>query len=125
MQLLATRVLPLALHQLRYRPSAVSLNQTSIKSQVLESHIRVYIDGAWNSTNLKPVRDVFTQIEQKNCDVVLDMLRTKSIDSAFIGLLLLLEQSLTARGLSLRLTGTSNVVGRYLRLSGASHIVSL
>lgn len=124
MHLLATRVLPLAWHQHQHQASEKNLKQASVKIQRLERQNRVYLDGDWNITNLQPVRDVFAQMDRSNCDVVLDMLRTKSIDSAFIGLLLLLEQSLSSRQLSLRLTGTSKEVRKYLRLSGVQHIAT-
>ena len=83
----------------------------------------IELRGAWEAGNLKPVRDTFTLAEQGCGNVVLNMASVRSIDSAFVGLLLLLEQSLATRHLSLRLTATPWIIKRYLQLSSVSHLV--
>ena len=54
---------------------------------------------------------------------MLNLSQVRSIDSAFVGLLLLLEQSLASRQLSLRLSGTPTSIRRYLQRSGVQHLV--
>lgn len=121
--LLATRVLPLVWHQSRQRPTAEDLRAASLELHTQGRRNVVLLRGAWNADNLLPVRNVFTQIEKSYCSVELDMTQTHSIDSAFVGLLLLLEQALLAKDLHLDLTGTPKPIRKYLRLCGASHLV--
>lgn len=123
LHLLATRVLPLAWHQSRQRPTAEDLRTASVELHTQGSRNLVLLRGAWNADNLQPVRDLFTQIEMTHCGVELDMTHTHSIDSAFVGLLLLLEQALSTRNLVVRLSGTPKPIRTYLRLCGASHLV--
>jgi N-acetylglucosaminyldiphosphoundecaprenol N-acetyl-beta-D-mannosaminyltransferase len=120
---LATRVLPLAWHQARQKPTMDDLRSASADFQRQGGVNVIALQGAWNTTNLKPVREIFTQVEQGFGNVVLNMAGVRSIDSAFVGLLLLLEQSLAARHLSLRLTATPKAVRRTLRLSSVPHLV--
>ena len=123
LRVLAIRVLPLALHHAYQKPSTEDLRNATAEYGRQESQGLVHLRGAWNASNLRPVRDIFTQIEHDNGNVVLNLSQVSSIDSAFVGLLLLLEQSLASRQLSLRLSGTPTSIRRYLQLSGVQHLV--
>jgi N-acetylglucosaminyldiphosphoundecaprenol N-acetyl-beta-D-mannosaminyltransferase len=123
LRLLATRVLPLAVLQATRKPSREDLNSASAELQRQGSVQVIRLSGAWNSSNLNPVRDLFTQVEQGYLNVVLDMAGVRSIDSAFVGLLLLLEQALASHQLSLRLSATPKHIRRYLQLSSVPHLV--
>jgi N-acetylglucosaminyldiphosphoundecaprenol N-acetyl-beta-D-mannosaminyltransferase len=123
LRVLATRVLPLALHQAFQKPSAEELANASTEYLCRGSQQIVHLQGAWNESNLQAVRDIFTRVEQRYGNVVLDLEKVRSIDSAFVGLLLLLEQSMAERQLSLRLTRTPAAIRRYLQLSGVQHLV--
>jgi N-acetylglucosaminyldiphosphoundecaprenol N-acetyl-beta-D-mannosaminyltransferase len=123
LRMLALRVIPLALHQALQRPSAVELANASVEYSCQGSQQWVHLRGAWNVGNLQAVRDIFTRIEQSYGNVVLNMAQVSSVDSAFVGLLLLLEQSMTERQLNLRLTRTPASIRRYLHLSGVPHLV--
>jgi N-acetylglucosaminyldiphosphoundecaprenol N-acetyl-beta-D-mannosaminyltransferase len=120
---LATRVLPLALHQVFQKPGEDDLRNASASCFYQGSQCRVQLHGAWNASNLQPLREIFTRAEQRYGNVVLNLAQVHSIDSAFIGLLLLLDQSLSERQLNLRLTGTPKAVRRTLQLSGVQHLV--
>jgi N-acetylglucosaminyldiphosphoundecaprenol N-acetyl-beta-D-mannosaminyltransferase len=123
LRVLALRVLPLALHQVLQKPSAQDLSDASVAYSCQGSQQRVHLRGAWNVGNLQAVRDIFTRVEKSYGNVVLNMAQVRSVDSAFVGLLLLLEQSMAERHLSLRLTGTPASIRRYLHLSGVQHLV--
>ncbi len=123
LRVLAIRVLPLALHQARQKPQIEDLRNASTAYTRQGSQSLIYFQGAWTASNLQPVRDIFTRIEQSHDSAVLNMAQVLSIDSAFVGLLLLLEQSLTMRQLSLRLTETPPFIRRYLQLSCVQHLV--
>jgi N-acetylglucosaminyldiphosphoundecaprenol N-acetyl-beta-D-mannosaminyltransferase len=123
LRVLATRVLPLALHQAFRKPRAEDLSNASVEYTCQGSQQWVHLRGAWNAGNLQPIRDIFTRVEQSYGNVVLNLAQVSSIDSAFVGLLLLLEQSLAERQLNLRLTHTPAAIRLYLQLSGVQHLV--
>ena len=123
LHILATRVLPLAWHQARHKPAQEDLRKASAQFLRQGSANLIRLSGAWNASNLLPVREIFTTAEQGFGNVVLDMADVRSIDSAFVGLLLLLEQALATRHLSLRLSATPKSIRRYLQLSSVPHLV--
>lgn len=123
LRLLATRVLPLAWHQATRKPTPDDVQAAYADLQQQDGIQMVHLRGAWNLSNLAPVREIFTRVEQGHGNVVLNMAEVHSIDSGFLGLLLLLEQALSARQLHLRLTETPQPIRRYLRLSCVQHLV--
>jgi N-acetylglucosaminyldiphosphoundecaprenol N-acetyl-beta-D-mannosaminyltransferase len=123
LRLLATRVLPLALQQLLQPPTTADLLNASVACACHGSQNRVTLRGAWNASNLQALRDLFTRLEQSGGHVVLNMAQVRHIDSAFVGLLLLIDQALTTRQLSLRLCATPKAIRRTLLLSGVTHLV--
>ena len=123
MRTLATRVLPLAIHQALQKPQEDDLRRASVTWLLQGDQCLVQLHGAWNDSNLQPVRDVFTRCEHSGSNVALNMAHVRAIDSAFIGLLMLLDQSLRERRLSLRLTHTPKVIRRTLQFSGVQHLV--
>lgn len=120
---LATRVLPLAWLQMTHRPDSSDLNRAAVAYGRNGSVGVIRLAGAWNRSNLTPVRDIFTHAKQSYGNVELDMAEVHSIDSAFVGLLLLLEQCLAMRHRSLCLTATPKHIRRYLQLSSVTHLV--
>jgi len=122
LRMLGTRVLPLIVHQALQKPTQADLQAASITCERQGSQNLVTLRGAWHASNLQPIRDAFTRIEQESRSVVLNMAGIQSIDSAFVGLLLLLDQSLRDRHLSLCLVETPASVRRYLQLSGVQHL---
>lgn len=123
LRVLVTRVLPLALHQTFKFPNANHIHSASISLSSESGLNRVKLTGAWCHDNLGPVREIFTRVEQDASHLELDMKEAYSIDSAFVGLLLLLEQSLVSRGLTLKLKCAPPSIQRYLRLSCVQHII--
>jgi N-acetylglucosaminyldiphosphoundecaprenol N-acetyl-beta-D-mannosaminyltransferase len=120
---LATRVLPLVVHQTFRQPRQADLRRASVAHCLRDNHCQIDLCGAWNTHNLQPVREIFTRAEQSGLPVVMNMSQVHSIDSAFVGLLLLLEQALSTHYLSLKLIGTPKTIRRYLQLSGVNHMV--
>ena len=120
--LLATRVAPLMLHQAKHKPQSRDLENAHIAWGNWDGRVRMELQGAWNNTNLESIRRAFAAVEQEHSHVLLDMAKVHSIDSGFVGLLLLLEQALSDRCLTLRLTNTPKPVRKYLRLSNVHHL---
>jgi N-acetylglucosaminyldiphosphoundecaprenol N-acetyl-beta-D-mannosaminyltransferase len=123
LRLLATRVLPLAFHAMRHKPSHAALGNACIFWKRKNDQVQLMLRGAWSIENLKPLRNAFTRIEQDSAMVVLNMAEVECIDSAFVGLLLLLDQSQRDRNLTVRLVGVTPSVRRYLKLSCVGHLV--
>jgi N-acetylglucosaminyldiphosphoundecaprenol N-acetyl-beta-D-mannosaminyltransferase len=120
---LATRVLPLAMHQAFQKPRKEDLRNALFTYRLQANQCKIALQGAWNAGNLQPVRDIFTRAEQSGGHVELNLAQVCSIDSAFVGLLLLLDQSMREGHRSLRLTHTPHTIRRYLQLSGVQHLV--
>lgn len=118
MRLLLTRVLPLVLLQ-RLRPPAPAELQRAHVSQVQGGAPGcANLHGAWQGSNLRPLRQMATELYRQGGDVQLDLSDTTSVDSAFAGLMLLLDTALRDRGERLRLRRASPAVARLLRLNG-------
>lgn len=119
-RLLLTRVLPLALWQRIGAPSAHALAQAQVRPLPQSGLVGVQLTGAWQAANLAPVRQAFAELYAQASEVTLDMSTCTSVDSAFCGLLMLLDMALRDRGQSLRLTGLEPRVARLLRLHGVA-----
>lgn len=118
MRLMLTRVLPLAICQRWKSPSADELKRADIQCSY-DAHQSIgVLGGAWSATNLDPVRARFSELLAAGRDVTLDMRDCTSIDSAWTGLLMLLDTALRDQGLTLRLEGTTPHVARLLGWHG-------
>jgi N-acetylglucosaminyldiphosphoundecaprenol N-acetyl-beta-D-mannosaminyltransferase len=121
--LLVTQVIPLAIFQRWRAPSEVHYERASIRHLQGSHGKATALGGAWRMANLAPLRTEFSRLERLHGDIYLDLAEVSGIDSAFIGLLLLLEMALHQQGRSLRLARVSRSLVRQFRLSGASHLV--
>lgn len=122
-KLLLTQAIPLAFWQRWIAPAAIEFARAHVRQSPLSHSGFTTLVGAWRLDNLDPVRRLFTQLSQQAQDVTLDMSDVTGMDSAFIGLLLLLDQALTSCGKTLRLVHVSPRQQRLLRLSGVHHLV--
>lgn len=120
--LLVTRVVPLAIHQARNKAQLRDLENAGVTWTREEFLTRIELRGAWTASNLQPIREAFTAAEQEYCQVVVNMEKVRHIDSAFLGLLLLLDQALTERDLTLRLINLPKTIQKYLQLSNVRHL---
>ncbi len=121
--LLATRVAPLMLHQACNQPQVRDFGNASLRWVDEKNHTQhIELTGAWNANNLQPIRNAFTTAENACVSLVLNMANVHSIDSAFLGLLLLLDQSMSGRHLTLRLINTPKPIRNYLKLSNVLHL---
>jgi N-acetylglucosaminyldiphosphoundecaprenol N-acetyl-beta-D-mannosaminyltransferase len=120
--LLATRVAPLMLHQACNKPQEKDLANASLRWVDGKKHSHIELSGAWTANNLQPIRNAFATAENMSASLVLDMAKLHSIDSAFLGLLLLLDQSMSDRHLTLRLINMPKPIRKYLKLSIVLHL---
>ncbi len=121
--ILATQVVPLALWQRWITPPASEFSRAAIHHPHGPGSRQVALSGAWRLANLAPVRAEFSRLVRLGADVTIDMRDVSGIDSAFIGLLLLMEVAMDERSSNLRLANVSPRLVRQIRLSGAAHLV--
>lgn len=120
--LLITRVVPLMLHQAIHKANTQKYDSASLRWVEGKTHSHLVLNGAWKEDNLLPIRQAFTMVENAGVSLVLDMQEVHSIDSAFLGLLLLLDQSMSDRYLTLSLINVPKVILKYLKLSNVRHL---
>lgn len=123
LRLLATQILPLAFWQRWIAPAQAEFARASVVQPCAVDDGHITLVGAWRLDNLGPVRRLFARLLAQGREVTLDLSDVTGIDSAFIGLLLLLNQALVSRGTSLRLIHLNPRLQRLLRLSGVNHLV--
>lgn len=122
LKIMACKVLPLALHQLRHRPAAQALAQARVQAVAQGNVTSIALSGAWQAQNSTALRTSLAQALQAGQRVEIDMGQLHSLDSACLALLLLLDQALRDAGLTLRLRHVPPRVQRYLALSCVNHL---
>lgn len=123
--LVAIHALPYAWHVRHHRPSADALARASVQVSEDGERCRLRLRGAWTERNLAQVREVFRAAALAGRDVELDMSGVSYIDSAFVGLLMLLRGHLQRCGRRLRLAPAPRRVRRVLDLCGVRYLHSV
>ena len=121
-RLMATQVVPLAAFQRLAAPQESEFKRAGITYPSGPRTSFSRLNGAWQQDNLKPVRDEFDWLLAQGKPVSLDMSDVTWMDSAFIGLLLLLDEALQGKGARLRLVNLSFKLRILLRLHGVRHL---
>jgi N-acetylglucosaminyldiphosphoundecaprenol N-acetyl-beta-D-mannosaminyltransferase len=123
LRLLATRVLPHAWYLRRHRLPGVPGDATIESTE--EGRLTVLrLRGAWVAENLAPLRRAFSEIAGEDADVRLDLSGTVRVDSAFVGLVMLLHGHRSRCGSRLTIEGIRNEVARMFRWCGAEFILA-
>lgn len=122
-RLLATRVLPHALYLLRHRPAPGSKSDAEIEVSQHDGTPMLCLNGAWGNDQLDPLRREFTAAVAAGGEVWLDMKRVSYIDSAFVGLVLLLFGWQSQSGRQLLIVATSPAVRRVFRFCCAEFVL--
>ena len=92
--LLSTRVLPLAWYLWRHRPTKTDLECARVETEQDRGIHVLRLGGAWQAHNLGALRSALSAAAATAGDVRLDMAGVGYVDSAFLGLVLLLHGSL-------------------------------
>jgi N-acetylglucosaminyldiphosphoundecaprenol N-acetyl-beta-D-mannosaminyltransferase len=103
LQLLFTKVLPLAWHFRNYEPSAEEILTSTIERLDEKDEVVILLHGPWGRNNLEPLRDCFTTATRAGKHIRIEMTDVPYVDSSFLGLLLLVygAQIATSDGLSI------------------------
>lgn len=91
LRLLSTRVIPHVLFMRRHAPTRSALDAAAIAVRDEAGTTVIVLHGAWTRDNLGPLRRCFSDVTVADGDVRLDLQQVSSIDSAFLGLVMLLH----------------------------------
>jgi len=123
LRLLLTKVAPLALH-IRLNASPSSGSRSPVFNRKVKGHqTEVLLSGNWMRTDLNPLRQCFREVSRSAQDVHLRMDGVTEIDSAFVGLLLLLDGECRRRSITLKISGINRKAERQLRLFCAEYLL--
>lgn len=89
--LLATRVAPYAWYLQRHKADPDQLAMASVETGEEGQNYVIRLRGAWTQRNIAPLRDCFSGAALAGKDVRLEMGEVAYVDSAFVGLVMLLQ----------------------------------
>ncbi len=122
--LLFCRVLPYAGFLLRYHPLPDEIKRSAITVEKKVDVVEVVMHGAYLLNNLEPVREAFKQITKDHVDIKLDMSDVTYVDSAMIGLLMILLGHQQLVGNKLILLSVSHPVRKIINWNCAEYLLS-
>lgn len=96
-RLLATRVLPHAWYLLSQPLPKAELERATARL-LEEREMVIHLQGAWGRDNLAPLRQCFATAVQSAGNIRIDLRDVSRVDSAFVGLLLLLHGHQASQG---------------------------
>ncbi len=99
-------------------PVAISVSKTDT------AWVTIKIAGNCTEFTIAPLRPAFKQAVLEKRDVILDLTDVKKIDSAFIGLCLILYKHLTLSGHTLKLSNAGKPIKRILKWQKVSDILN-
>ena len=120
--LLVTRVIPHAWYLRRHKPGAAELHTATVEMSAEGLHCVVHLRGAWTQRNIAPLRDCFASAVQAGKDVRLDMGGVTYVDSAIVGLLILLYGEQQQQRRKLLITSVQKPVRRVIRYCCAEYL---
>lgn len=109
---------------LKFNPSDPLASPVEITASKTATSVELKLNGDCTQFTIAPLRAAFKQAVQEQRDIVLDLTRVKKIDSAFIGLCLILYKHLTLSGRSLKLTNACKQIKRILKWQKVSDVLN-
>ena len=91
LKLVACRVLPYFWYLQRHKPDDSQLAAAGIEKTEDENNYIIHLRGAWTQWNIAPLRVCFSSAALAEKNIRLDMSGVSYVDSAFIGLVMLLH----------------------------------
>lgn len=122
LRLLVTRILPCALLARRHPPSREELAAATVRVMAREQTSIVCCRGAWSVRNINRLRPGFKAAAARARDIELHMEQVTYVDSAFIGLLMLLYKNQLRQGKRLISTGLPKRIEKIFRWHGAEFL---
>lgn len=122
LRLLATRVLPYAFYVKVQAPNQADLGTAALKLTTRAHGSVLHCQGAWSAQNIDRLRPLFKNIAASAGDIELDMEQVTHVDSAFIGLTMMLYKHQQRLGKRFVISGMSTRVERIFRWNGAAFL---
>ena len=123
LKLLLVRVIPYAWFIYRNKPKEQELASASFKFHDDGASIIIQLHGPWHISNLKPLRACLSSLELVDKEVQINMENVAYVDSAFIGLLLLLHGDRKKQGRRLVFCNLSKRVLQIFKYSCAEFLL--
>ena len=124
LKLTATRIVPCALAMRSRRRDLDAMARARVSVRLHDRRSRIVASGAWCEGNLSALRDACERATASPGHVQLDFGRVTQIDSACIGLLLLLYGHQTKIGNRFELQNVRPAVRRTMRLHCADYLIA-
>lgn len=121
--LLATRVLPYAWYLRRHPLLDAELARASVKLLARGEYLEMRLDGAWGQGNLVPLRQCFSEAAKAGKHIKLDMAGVSQVDSAFVGLVMLLDGNEIEQGRQLQIIAPQPEVRRVFSFLCAEYLL--
>jgi len=122
--LFVTRVLPYAWYQRRNAPEGSQLAGAGLEALDEQRRSTVRLRGAWTHTNLARLRRCCRHAALAGKDLRLDLAEVTYVDSAFVGLLLVVEAHQRRLGRRLVLLPVAEPARRVIRYCCAEHLLA-
>ena len=122
--LLVTRVFPYAWYMQHHKPNADQLATASAETREEGQNCIVRLRGAWTQRNMVSLRDCFSKAVLAGMDVRLEMDGVTHVDSAFLGLVMLLQAHQTRHGKRLLMVSLPEPVRRVIKYCCAEYLCS-
>jgi len=122
LSLLATRVLPYTWYLHINKRNAHLLAPTSVEAWDEKHYYIIRLKGAWRQSNIAPLRDCFAKAVRAEKHIKLDTSGVAYIDSAFVGLTILLQGHQKQQGRQLLIDSPSKNVRRVIKYCCAEYL---
>ena len=122
LKLIVTRVIPYAWFLLRHKPDENQLMTAGIETAEDKDSYIIHLGGAWTLQNLAPLRECFSNAVQAEKSVRLELRGISYVDSAFVGLVMLLHGHQMKYGRQLQLALLPEHVRRIIKYCGAEFL---
>ena len=124
-KLLLTRVIPYAWFMFWHRPKDRELDSAAIELFDDGTRIIIRLRGAWEQKNLSPLRECFSSSALAGRNVQIELDQVTYVDSAFIGLLLLLYGDRKQQGKQLSVRNLKRRVRQIFRYGCAEYLLDM
>ncbi len=125
LHLLAMRVLPYALFLKRHPASLEELAGAAVQISERAHASVIYCQGAWSAQNIDRLRPSLKKAAARSCDIELNLEQVTYVDSAFIGLVMLLYKHQQSLGKRLVITGLTKRIEKIFRWNGAAFLYGM
>lgn len=124
-KLLATRVLPYFWYLKRHKVDEALLATSSLNIKEEGQSYIIRLRGTWMQSNMAPLRHCFAEAARSGKDVTLDMGEVTYVDSAFVGLVMLLQGHQSQLGRRLWIAHPQDSVRRVITYCCAEYLCDM